>query len=276
MMGVNALHAKNVDSFIRATSNINMKDGWDRTYLHKAAKAGNSQAVRKLIQAGAHVNMRNRWEVTPLIDAVQSKNLDTVKELIKGGANVNARSQLTGPLHLASAKGNTNIVKELLKAGATVNSRDKWGRTPLYIAIEKGNSANTVKALINAGANKTAKASNGSTGYNRSKRFMNPNMRRLIVGNQAAKTIQNAWRKGKLSKTTLTNMPLNVQRLLMKTLPLKNKASLTTALRPPARGNLEKANLKEKMAANAKWGKLYRSVVKPSLSFKRVKGSLYY
>ena len=47
------------------------------------------------------------------------------------------------PLHVAAEHGHADIVELLLaKEGINVNQRDKSGRTPLYIAVQRGNLKN--------------------------------------------------------------------------------------------------------------------------------------
>lgn len=54
---------------------------------------------------------------------------------------------------------------ELLCAGgAEVNVKDAFGRSPLYLASQRGNSA-VVTALVNAGADVEAEANDGCTAF---------------------------------------------------------------------------------------------------------------
>jgi ankyrin repeat protein len=60
--------------------------------------------------------------------------------------NVNAR------LLVASRQGDAALVLQLLQAGADVDARNRFGKTPLHTAAEKGQTE-LVAALLKAGAN---------------------------------------------------------------------------------------------------------------------------
>jgi ankyrin repeat protein len=64
-------------------------------------------------------------------------NLEAVKQYITAGADVNAIDDDEGmtPLILAAANGHKEIVVLLITEGADVNAKDKYGRTPLLMAV---------------------------------------------------------------------------------------------------------------------------------------------
>lgn len=45
----------------------------------------------------------------------------------------------TTPMHLAVVKNNKDILKVLFASGADINFKDKYGKTPLYYALNNEN-----------------------------------------------------------------------------------------------------------------------------------------
>ena len=105
--------------------------------IHKAALAGNIEAVKQAIADGADVNAK-RFGLTPLHEA--------------------AKGQHSGP------GGHTDIAELLIANGADVNATDDFlnGRTPLSVAARYGNKE-TAELLIAEGADVNAKANDGKT-----------------------------------------------------------------------------------------------------------------
>ena len=111
------------------------------TALHIAAPYGHAAVTKVLIEAGADVNAQRAEGNTPLYDAVDSPTTTaTVALLINAGADVNLKSNddsCRTPLFVAVAKGNVTLVTLLIQAGADVNKADKDGRTPLTLAVKR-------------------------------------------------------------------------------------------------------------------------------------------
>jgi hypothetical protein len=83
-----------------------------------------------------------------LFDAIKNNKLEEVKKSIDGRANVNVKRVSKTPIYLAVEKGNLEIVQVLLANGADVNvNLGLNGETPLYVAAQNGN-IDIVKALI--------------------------------------------------------------------------------------------------------------------------------
>ncbi|MDR2459370.1 MAG: ankyrin repeat domain-containing protein [Deltaproteobacteria bacterium] len=168
-----------VQDAIKAGANINAKDKYGNTPLHKAAAAMfiNSEVVRALINAGANVNARNNSGLTPLSTLLSRFTLRLVPEeriaalnlLVSAGADVNARDKDgTTVLMIAVECYGASVVNALINAGADVNARDNDGKTPLmYLFFCSYESIDEVESIVSmltkAGADLNAKDNNGSS-----------------------------------------------------------------------------------------------------------------
>jgi ankyrin repeat protein len=123
------------------------------TPLMRAAKNGDSPALRLLLDHGADPNLAAKNGTTALMFAsglgygtgtfandyaTEAELLESVKVLIAAGADVNAVNE-TGqtPLHFA-AHASDDIVKFLAAHGARLDVKDQQGRTPVEMALGIG------------------------------------------------------------------------------------------------------------------------------------------
>jgi len=123
------------------------------TPLMRAAKNGDSAAIRLLLDRGADPNIRQKNGTTALMFAsglgrgvgvfakdyaTESELLESVKVLVAHGADVNAISGAgQTSLHFA-AQASDDIVKFLAASGAKLDVKDKQGRTPVEMAMGVG------------------------------------------------------------------------------------------------------------------------------------------
>ncbi len=101
-----------------------------------------------------HINLNEQIEgMTPLLLAVNLNKTAAVQQLLKHGANTVIPEDKYGytPLHIAVSKQNADIIDALLNKNANVNAGDKTGETPLHIAVLMKNS-DIVKKLLEKGA----------------------------------------------------------------------------------------------------------------------------
>ena len=120
--------------------------------IHKAAGAGNIEAVKQHLAAGADVNGPDRRGWTPLHQAdVRKKrsggwtplhyaayggHKEIAELLIDNNADVSAKDQSrTTPLHYVVAGGHKKAAELLIGKGADVNTKDAAGMTPLDFSI---------------------------------------------------------------------------------------------------------------------------------------------
>ena len=120
--------------------------------IHKAAEAGNIEAVKQHLAAGANVNAKDEDGATPLHLAYENGNGEVVKYLVEKGANLNAKTKGGQTLlHIAAYEGRNKTIELLVKKGAEVNplitlTGSFNGMTPVDFAIRQ-NKLKTVDLL---------------------------------------------------------------------------------------------------------------------------------
>lgn len=129
-------------SLIAGGANINAKDEYGQTPLHKTIGARgleNRTLLAELLLAhGANSNAKDELGNTPLYKTVKWSSVGVAEVLISTGADLNAKNK-DGciPLHEAAKgldEGCKDLAELLIANGADINARDKNGATPLHIA----------------------------------------------------------------------------------------------------------------------------------------------
>jgi ankyrin repeat protein len=125
-------------------ADVNVSSDSVGSALYQATVKGQLELMQYLLDNGADVNASTDYcDRRPLYVATENQNLETVKWLIERGADVNISKrsydrQEPSPLHVAARCGNLEIMDCLIKAGANVNVRDSDGATPLFCAVDRG------------------------------------------------------------------------------------------------------------------------------------------
>ena len=156
---------------------INTENAGGETPLFYGVRHGKKEIVEFLLSKGVDINARNSKGNTPLQQAILNyvmpydiNFLESIKFLIDKGVNINDKD-IKGStiLHLAASGGSKELVEFLLSKEMDINARDSKGNTPLQLAILNYvmtydiNFLESVKFLINKGANINNKNINGVT-----------------------------------------------------------------------------------------------------------------
>ena len=137
---------------------INERDTFDRTALHRAAVKDSPKIAEFLISKGANLDAKDKLGWTPLFVFANAGHAITAAALLRHGADPDARDN-TGktPLFQAAFVGDYDVVKQLVESGADVHARSKLQKeTALFNAIRFGRET-IVKLLIDHGADVHAK-----------------------------------------------------------------------------------------------------------------------
>jgi hypothetical protein len=131
-----------------------LRDCWDATPLHWAARCGNLAAVSALLSAGADVNTVCKRGRSVLHWGLGSKLLNICAAVLEAGANINILDQ-DGKnvlmLCLEPPVIDGDIIDMFLAAGVDVNAQNQKGETVLMQAASIG-SKTIVNAILAAGA----------------------------------------------------------------------------------------------------------------------------
>merc|ERR1712205_64011 len=121
--------------------------------LHVASATNNGELVGWLVREGANVDLLDQLGRTALHYAAADGHTDSLEALVKGAVGLDTTDAVEKwtALHYASSYGKTSCVQLLCVGKANPNLKDKFGRTPLYLASQRGHTA-VVAALVGAGA----------------------------------------------------------------------------------------------------------------------------
>ncbi|MCU0547580.1 MAG: ankyrin repeat domain-containing protein [Oscillatoriaceae cyanobacterium Prado104] len=154
-----------VQQLINNGANVVIRDSKQRTPLHYAA----TKEVAALLMLD--INARDEYGNTPLHRAVQDNRPEIVSFLIANGAELNVKNESENtplhlsrsgntPLHLAVQNNRPEIVSFLITNGAKVNVKNESGNTPLHLAVQN-NRPEIVSFLIANGAKVNVKNNEG-------------------------------------------------------------------------------------------------------------------
>jgi ankyrin repeat protein len=131
-----------------------------------ASMTGDLDNVALLLAHGANPSEgANPQSDTPLAAAVTFGNAEVVRLLVSAGAHAGITdSSGVNLLHWAAIANRAAVILPLVEAGVPLNATDDFGFTPLmYAATIDFGDAETLAALVNAGADRTIRNDQGRT-----------------------------------------------------------------------------------------------------------------
>jgi ankyrin repeat protein len=145
---------------INAGADVNIKNSYDESALHKAIRVRSPEVADFLIKHGADVNLDIDTMNNLIFTACMNGRADILQLLLAAGADLNrAQEQNIPPLVIAVYKNFVDVIGILMKAGANINLPAKEnirsyilkGLSPLLVAIITKNST-LVKLLMESNA----------------------------------------------------------------------------------------------------------------------------
>jgi len=142
-------------------ANLEAQDQAGRTPLHVAAFASQDEAVKTLAEAGADLNALENQAYDIVTIAAVADDFEMVDLALNLGADAgNITSPYDGTALIAAAHlGHFKVVKRLITGGAPLDHVNNLAWTALIEAVILGDGGpdhiETVRALVNAGADKT-------------------------------------------------------------------------------------------------------------------------
>ncbi|KAI6756914.1 hypothetical protein HG530_011512 [Fusarium avenaceum] len=133
-------------------ANIEEKDGWGMRPIHYASFYGRVRTVKLLVEGGADTKAKDYGGRTPLSYAAGRGHKSVVQLLLGEWRHDPNPADHSGrdTLHYACQEGRDEIVKFLIQAEEekpSLDQRDRWGSTPLSIAVRRGHTE-VVKTLL--------------------------------------------------------------------------------------------------------------------------------
>lgn len=129
---------------------------WGFTPLLLATHYGYTDVMRRLLASGADVNAQTAYGWTALEVALRLSDSRTREEascmLLKSGAQLSLDNEGRTAFHWAAEARDDTTIKLLSRSGVNIESRDTQGRTALHFAVLLRNHEETVRVLVECGA----------------------------------------------------------------------------------------------------------------------------
>ena len=156
--------------FLKYGADTTLTNNKGKTLIMYAAEYRNVDILKVLLgedDCNVIINqLLNRKKTTSL-------NKEIINQLLINVTDNNEKTALMFALQNIGLRDNTETVKFLIGKGAKVNVQDKYGNTPLIIALQSDPKYETIEYLIKMGADVNAKNKFGSTPLSTAKTRLN-------------------------------------------------------------------------------------------------------
>ena len=141
---------KEVETFLRNGADVNAYDDDSDNVLINAAMYASAGCMELLLKNKANPNLANRFGQRPLM--LCTNNMDKVKLLLRYGANINdtARSGNSALLIACTGYGKYQTVKWLLDNGADVTAK-RWTKETALMRAARFSDTMTINLLLDKG-----------------------------------------------------------------------------------------------------------------------------
>ena len=161
-------NAEIVQFLVDAKADVNvLEQTFGYSPLMWAGLEGNLKIINTLLDAGANLHQKDKYGNTAFLLSAQGGKPEAIKKFLSLGFDANAADEHGGRTALIAAARSPEALKVLIEAGAKVNARQKvLSMTALFVAAQNGYTE-SVRVLIEAGADVTIPNSDGVTPLNR-------------------------------------------------------------------------------------------------------------
>lgn len=152
---------KLVNLLLKNGANPSIQEMYGRNAYHEAALSANIEIIDAVRKAGGNPLSRDVKGDSPF-SLVLNSNIQII-EAVLGENRTVVDSDGNTPVHISVEKNaQSYVLKSLLDKNYPENQRNGKGKTPLYLAVEKGNTA-LAKVLIDKGADPFIASNSGES-----------------------------------------------------------------------------------------------------------------
>ncbi|KAH0556253.1 hypothetical protein GP486_005821, partial [Trichoglossum hirsutum] len=156
-------HQDIIDLILQKGGQVNCGDNQHITPLHLAALNGHLETTKKLLEMGAFAECKSIHGLSPMHMAAQNGHVDVLRLLKGAGASMECQTHdAVQPIHLAAQNNNSAVIEELLLGQVDADCETTKKDTPLHFAASAGHS-DIIRRLVSEGVRVDVRNTNGIT-----------------------------------------------------------------------------------------------------------------